>query len=115
MSREATENGRITYVQEGFSLTVTDAARLLGKSPVTLRKWERLGYFEFPRIGDDRRLGTADMRHLVANAVSRKVITTDRARQIELVLLTLEQIESENRRTRPARSGQEQIRQVAGE
>jgi predicted site-specific integrase-resolvase len=94
-------------VYEGFSLTVTDAARLLGKSPVTLRKWERLGYFEFPRLGDDRRLRTADMRRLVENALSRHVITSDRARQVELVLLTLEQIESENCRSRPARRGEE--------
>lgn len=88
----------------GFHFTVTDAARFLGKSPVTLRKWEQQGIFTFARVGGDRRLSLREMRGLTRIAQELGRITAERRRLIEASLTTLELIERENRNSRTARS-----------
>lgn len=43
--------------EDRFQFTITDLARFLGKSPVTLRGWERKGLIDFPRDDSgDRKL-----------------------------------------------------------
>jgi excisionase family DNA binding protein len=61
-------------VSERFEFTVTEAARLLGKSPVTLRKWERQGVVHFRRIGNDRRLDTTELRALIEDGLQIDVL-----------------------------------------
>jgi DNA-binding transcriptional MerR regulator len=87
----------------GWHFTVTDAARFLGKSPVTLRKWEQQGIFTFSRVGGDRRLSTREMRGLARIAQELGRITAERRRLIEASLTLLELIERENRSSRPTR------------
>ena len=69
-----------------FEFTVTDAAIFLGKSPVTLRQWERKGVVSFPRLGADRRLTIADMRSLSDRALELGRIEEGRHRMIETTL-----------------------------
>ena len=46
-----------------FIFTVTDLARFLDKSPVTLRSWEKKGLLSFPRdASGDRKFTTFDIR-----------------------------------------------------
>jgi DNA-binding transcriptional MerR regulator len=81
----------------GFLFTVTDLARFLGKSPVTLRHWERQGLITFPRDGSgDRKLTLEQMRNVakIARAMSR--ITEQRLNYINAAITLLEVIEQEN-------------------
>lgn len=94
-------------MSDQFSFTVTDAARFLGKSAVTLRMWERRGLYRFPRLGTDRRLSCADMRELAAWCVSTSRITSERQRKIEAALTLLEIIEHEDRSPGRTRSRQD--------
>jgi len=81
-----------------FSFTVTDAARFLGKSPVTLRKWESQGFYEFSRVGNDRRLSVGEVRDLAKHAYGHGRICKDRLKLIEATLTLLEMVEEyENR------------------
>lgn len=89
-----------------FSFTITDAARFLGKSPVTLRKWERAGLVEFERVGDDRRFSIAGIRELADTAYSLGRISRGRQDLVQAVCTLMELIEHEDRNSRPARSGQ---------
>jgi hypothetical protein len=73
--------------------TITDAAIFLGKSPVTLRQWERKGVVQFPRLGADRRLTIGDMRALAARALELGRIDEARHRLIETSLNLLQFIE----------------------
>lgn len=78
---------------EGFSFTITDAARFLGKSPVTLRKWERDGLVNYSRVGTDRRLDCNAMRSLAQRAYALGRLSEKRLRTIESTLFLLEIIE----------------------
>lgn len=81
-----------------FSFTITDAARFLGKSPVTLRKWESQGFYHFSRVGNDRRLSISEVRDLARHAREAKRICEDRLKLIEASLTLLEMVENyENR------------------
>ena len=63
-----------------FSFTITDAARFLNKSPVTLRKWEKQGIISYPRYHGtgDRRFELGDIRVLAEQAFVLKRISQDR-------------------------------------
>lgn len=87
-----------------FSFTVTDAARFLGKSAVTLRMWERRGLYVMPRLGSDRRYSCTDMRELAAWCRISGRITPARQHKIEAALTLLELIESEDRNPGRTRS-----------
>lgn len=81
-----------------FSFTITDAARFLGKSPVTLRKWESQGFYTFERVGNDRRLSVGAVRSLARHARDHGRICEDRLKLIEASLTLLEMVEEyENR------------------
>lgn len=80
-----------------FSFTVTDLARFLGKSPVTLRHWERQGLVNFPRDGNgDRRLTVQQVRHMARIAKTLGRIDEPRLNMVEACVYLLEQIEKQN-------------------
>lgn len=81
-----------------FQFTVTDAARFLGKSPVTLRQWERKGLVTFPREseGGDRRLTADDLRALAYAARDLKRITRGRLELVLAATTLLNYVEKEN-------------------
>jgi hypothetical protein len=80
-----------------FSFTVSEFARLLGKSPVTVRGWERkIPEFKLPRDGDDRRLTCNDVRKYTNIVYSMKRITKTRLYLVEAVVTLLELVEKEN-------------------
>lgn len=82
-----------------FYFTITDLARFLGKSPVTLRGWERKGLIDpFPRDeGGDRKLSPD---HVIASttwALEHGRITEARADLIAAAMTLLKIIERENK------------------
>jgi predicted site-specific integrase-resolvase len=80
-----------------FHFTVTDLARFLGKSPVTLRHWERQGLVVFPREPNgDRRLSCYEIRQMARIAKTLGRITEDRLNLVEATITLLEQIERQN-------------------
>jgi predicted site-specific integrase-resolvase len=83
----------------GFHFTVTDLARFLGKSSVTLRSWERKGLLSFPRdASGDRKFSTTDIRDAARKARALKRISNQRLQYIESCVTMLELIERENSR-----------------
>jgi hypothetical protein len=93
-------------VRPKFSFTISDLARFLGKSPVTLRGWERHGLISFPRNGrGDRRFDLAGIRVALDSSVCRNRVDPDRIRLVEATLTLLELVEHEDRSPRSARSG----------
>jgi DNA-binding transcriptional MerR regulator len=94
-----------------FHFTVTDLARFLGKSPVTLRHWERQGLVVFPRDSNgDRRLTCFEIRQMARIAKALGRITEDRLNLVEATITLLEQVErqnnAQNRSHRRTHSGQ---------
>lgn len=81
-----------------FSFTITDAARMLGKSPVTLRSWESKGEIKLPRNGSgDRKFFTEDIRAITTFAFGKERISSRRKRLVEATMTLIEQIERDNR------------------
>lgn len=92
-----------------FSFTITDVARFLGKSPVTLRGWEKKGLISFPRDpAGDRRFTLQAVREVAIMARQMKRISQERLQLIEANLTMMDLIERENdashRTSRSARS-----------
>ena len=80
-----------------FSFTITDVARFLGKSPVTLRGWERKGLIIFPRdSGGDRKFSLSEVRDVALSAREMKRISKDRLKLVEAAVTILELVEKEN-------------------
>lgn len=80
-----------------FSFTVTDLARFLGKSPVTLRHWERQGLITFPRdSAGDRRVTTNEIRQVARISKTLARISEERLNVVEATVTMLELIEKEN-------------------
>jgi DNA-binding transcriptional MerR regulator len=80
-----------------FIFTVTDLARFLGKSAVTIRTWERQGKIELPRdTGDNRKLTVAEVRKVAKIAFHLKRINRCRLDMIEATCTMLTLIEREN-------------------
>ncbi len=94
-----------TAEQWRFYFTITDAARFLGKSPVTLRQWERKGQVTLPRNpeGGDRRFDSGDIRNLGRIAYSLKRINRERLDLIIMSTTALDVIERENNAYRTRR------------
>jgi DNA-binding transcriptional MerR regulator len=81
-----------------FTFTVTDLARFLGKSPVTIRGWEARGIVSIPRNhGGDRQLTLSDLRAVARKARELGRITETRLKLVEASVTMLELIERENR------------------
>lgn len=82
---------------EGFHFTITDLGRFLGKSPVTLRKWEAQGLVAYPRDdGGDRKLGLQDVAAVAQKAREARRITCARQALILTALDALVALEKEN-------------------
>lgn len=80
-----------------FTWSITDAARLLGKAPVTLRKWEYDGFYTFPRNHrNDRSLTSDTMLDLARKAYEARRINTRRYDLIRHVLAYTQTIEEDN-------------------
>lgn len=81
-----------------FIFTVTDLARFLGKSAVTIRTWERQGKIELPRdTGDNRKLTVDEVRKVAKIAFHLKRINRNRLDMIEAACTMLILIERENK------------------
>jgi len=81
-----------------FYFTVTDLARFLGKSAVTLRGWERQGLVVFPRDpGGDRKFSLTDVRQVANAAHELGRINLQRLRLVDASVTMLSMIEKENR------------------
>lgn len=79
-----------------FHFTITDVARFLGKSPVTLRSWERQGLVRWPRDGGgDRKFTTTQVREAIDTTCKLGRITKRRARLVHAAMTLLEEIESQ--------------------
>lgn len=84
--------------RDPFIFTVTDLARFLGKSAVTIRTWERQGKIELPRdSGDNRKLTVDDLREAAKTAFHLKRINRCRLDMIEAACTMLTLIERENK------------------
>lgn len=80
----------------GFTFTITDLARFLGKSAVTLRGWEKQGLITFPREGSDRKMTLAEVSELAGRAHELKRISAKRLRLVNATVTLLEIIEERN-------------------
>lgn len=81
-----------------FTFTITDLARLLGKSPVTLRGWERQKLLTFPRdSGGDRKLTCEEI--VIAANKARKLgrINENRLRVVEGAMASFQFVEIMNK------------------
>lgn len=88
-----------------FYFTVTDLGRFLGKSPVTLRKWERDGWITIPRDSKgDRQVTIEDIRALADKAQGLGRISGFRLGMIRTACFALEVIERENSNARKHRN-----------
>lgn len=81
---------------DDFVFTVTDLARFLGKSAVTIRGWERKGLVEIPREGNDRKLTVDEVREVAKVAFHLERITRHRLDMVEAACTLLSLIEEEN-------------------
>jgi hypothetical protein len=81
----------------GWTFTVVDLARLIGKSPVTIRGWEKKGLISLPRdSGDNRKLTCEDVRSVAKVALDLGRIHKRRYQLVLSTLYLLEQVEMEN-------------------
>jgi len=84
-----------------FYFTVTDLARFLGKSPVTIRGWERKGLVSIPRdSGGDRKMTADDVYEIAKIALGAKRIDEARFRLIAAAVSNITIIEASNVRGR---------------
>lgn len=80
-----------------FTFTVTDLARFLNKSAVTIRSWERQGLISLPRDDrGDRKLTAEDVRVATKRAYELGRINQRRLHLVEASVTMLTVIESEN-------------------
>jgi DNA-binding transcriptional MerR regulator len=80
-----------------FIFTVTDLARFLGKSAVTIRGWEKRGLIELPRdSGGDRKLTLEDVRGTARIARGLSRITERRLELVEAVCTMMSYLEGDN-------------------
>jgi hypothetical protein len=79
-----------------FYFTITDLGRFLGKSPVTLRGWERANFINIPREGTDRKVSLQDIRAIATTARDGRRISASRLNLINAAITLLELVEKEN-------------------
>ncbi len=79
-----------------FIFTITDLARFLGKSAVTIRGWEKQGLIELPRLGNERKMDVDEIREVAKVAFHLGRITRHRLDMIEAACTLLSLIEGEN-------------------
>lgn len=79
-----------------FRFSISDLGCFLGKSPVTLRAWERKGFVSLPRIGSTRALTAEQVRGVAQTAYDAGRISEERWLLINEALTLLGLIEEEN-------------------
>lgn len=80
-----------------FYFTITDLGRFLGKSPVTLRGWERKGLITIPRESSgDRKLTSRDIAGIAKVAYKTGRINRKRRDLVCAAVTIIETIEREN-------------------
>lgn len=80
-----------------FYFTVTDLARFLGKSPVTIRGWERQGLVSLPRDqSGDRKLSADDIRSTARIARDLGRINEHRLQLVEATMTMVALVERLN-------------------
>lgn len=80
-----------------FYFTITDLGRFLGKSPVTLRGWERKGFIQVTRDpSGDRKLNAREIAGIAKLAYDNKRISRRRRDLVCANMTLLEMIEQEN-------------------
>jgi DNA-binding transcriptional MerR regulator len=86
-------------MSDKFYFTVTDLARMMNKSPVTVRSWERKGLISLPRdSGGDRKMSIEDVKHTATIAKQLGRIPESRLELIVSALTLLSYIEKENKK-----------------
>ena len=81
----------------GFVFTITDLGRFLGKSPVTLRGWEKNGIIKFPRSDSgDRKFTAADISKIAQIAYEKKRISLARRDLVKAAITLIELVERSN-------------------
>lgn len=80
-----------------FHFSISDLGIFLGKSPVTIRAWERKGLMTLPRVGANRSLRTTDVRAVARTAHVAGRITMERHEVINEALAVLEDLEQETK------------------
>lgn len=80
---------------ELFHFSISGVGVFLGKSPVTIRAWERKGLVSLPRVGANRSLTVPDLREVAQIAFHAGRITGDRLYLIGDALGALSIIEAE--------------------
>lgn len=80
-----------------FRFTISDLGLMLGKSPVTIRGWERKGMLTLPRIGANRALTIAQVREVAGTACEAGRITVDRRQIINEAMTSLAILEQEKK------------------
>jgi hypothetical protein len=80
-----------------FYFTITDLGRFLGKSPVTLRGWERKEFIHVPRDpSGDRKLTTKEINGIAKVAYKAGRISRRRRDMVCAAMTMIELIEAEN-------------------
>lgn len=79
-----------------FNFTVTDLARFLGKSPVTLRKWESKGEVTIPRDGNERKLHADHISGIAKRTYTSGRISRRRRDLVCALMTMIETVEREN-------------------
>jgi hypothetical protein len=93
----AITSAKNVFMVPKFTFTITDLARLLGKSPVTLRGWERQKLLKFPRdSGGDRKLTCEEIVEATVKARKLERINDTRMRLIIGAMGTFQFIETIN-------------------
>jgi len=86
-------------MSDKFYFTVTDLARMMNKSPVTVRSWERKGLISLPRdSGGDRKMSIEDVKNTATIAKQLGRIPESRLELIVSALTLLSYIEKENKK-----------------
>jgi hypothetical protein len=76
-----------------FEFSISDLGIFLGKSPVTIRGWERKGLVDIPRKGVNRVLDTDEVRTIARAALRNERISERRYMLIAEALTSLRLIE----------------------
>lgn len=78
-----------------FRFSISDLGAFLGKSPVTIRAWERKGLIKLPRVGTNRAMTVAEVREAAGIAYDLGRIDGERRWLIHDALTSLSLLEDE--------------------
>lgn len=79
-----------------FAFAISDVGLFLGKSPVTIRSWERKGLVKLPRVGNKRSLTISQVRDVARIVHAAGRIPMERLTLIAETLNLLEELQEVN-------------------